>query len=26
MVQNEDCFQISDAEPDIAKVRQFESQ
>jgi branched-chain amino acid transport system substrate-binding protein len=26
MVQNEDCFQISDAEPDIAKVRGFESQ
>jgi branched-chain amino acid transport system substrate-binding protein len=24
MVQNEDCFQISDAEPDIAKVRQIE--
>jgi branched-chain amino acid transport system substrate-binding protein len=26
MVQDEDCFKISDAEPDIAKVRQFESQ
>ena len=26
MVQDEDCFQISDAEPDIAKVRGFESQ
>ena len=26
MVQNEDCFPISDAEPDIAKVRGFESQ
>jgi len=26
MVQDEDCFQISDAEPDIAKVRQIEQQ
>jgi branched-chain amino acid transport system substrate-binding protein len=26
MVQNEDCFEISDAEPDIAKVREIESQ
>ena len=26
MVQDEDCFEISDAEPDIAKVRENESQ
>jgi branched-chain amino acid transport system substrate-binding protein len=26
MVQDEDCFEISDAEPDIAKVREIESQ
>jgi branched-chain amino acid transport system substrate-binding protein len=26
MVQDEDCFPISDAEPDIAKVRQIEQQ
>ena len=26
MVQDEDCFEISDAEPDIARVREIESQ
>jgi branched-chain amino acid transport system substrate-binding protein len=26
MVQNEDCFEISDAEPDIKKAREFEQQ